>query len=537
MSPTATNPGTRSATEICTIKALPGDQLISSAQQAVAINPLNATVANMVRQAARGIDIPPEHLAILTAKRWPKTGVRLTVGFLDNPPADLRARILSHMNAWSAVANVQFVESAVDPQVRISRTPGDGYWSYLGTDILLVGKDQPTMNLDSFSMSTQDSEFHRVVRHETGHTLGFPHEHTRSEIVDRIDRNKAIAYFMATQGWSEQEVIDQVLTPLDNSALIATANADPNSIMCYWLPASIMKDSVAISGGKDIDEMDAQFAASVYPKFTGWQLLDNNPATAAVVADGPDLYQLHKNGRIWKYTGTPLTGWQELDNNLATKKIAAASGNLYQLHNTGRIWKYVGPPMTGWQELDNNVATVDIVATGNDLYQLHNKGSIWKYTGVPHTGWQELDDNPATRKIVAGGGNLYQLHNSGRIWKHVESPLSGWQELGRSPATANIVAADNELYQLRKNGHIWKYTGAPPHGWRELDHNPATKMLAAANGQLYQLHKTGAIWKFIGQTTIDWQQIDSNSATVSIVAAGNKLYQLHNTGAIWMYSA
>jgi hypothetical protein len=49
-----------------------------------------------------------------------------------------------------------------------------------------------------------------------------------------------------------------------------TADADPQSIMCYWLPASIMKDGVAVSGGTDINSMDAQFAASVYPR-NGWQ--------------------------------------------------------------------------------------------------------------------------------------------------------------------------------------------------------------------------------------------------------------------------
>ena len=116
-------------------------------------------------------------------------------------------------------------------------------------------------------MSTADSKFHRVVRHETGHTLGFPYEHTRSEIVDRIDRDKAIAYFMRTQGWSRDQVIAQVLTPLDDSALIATAAADPQSIMCYWLPASIMNDGIAVTGGTDIDASDAQFAALVYPVY------------------------------------------------------------------------------------------------------------------------------------------------------------------------------------------------------------------------------------------------------------------------------
>src|SRR5205085_8576725 len=98
--------------------------------------------------------------------------------FLDGPPVDLRRRIVSHMNAWAKTANVRFVQTKTDPQVRIAREGGadGGYWSYLGTDILQIDADQPTMNLEAFAMDTPESEFHRVVRHETGHTLGFPHE-------------------------------------------------------------------------------------------------------------------------------------------------------------------------------------------------------------------------------------------------------------------------------------------------------------------------------------------------------------------------
>ena len=250
----------------CSIKRLPPGEWTSAAKRAVEINPTNAPAVTALRAALPGTVIPAERLALLTSKYWGAGGVRLTVGFLDNPPGDLRARILSHMNAWGTWSNVQFSETATDPRVRIARIAGDGYWSYLGTDVLLIPAGQPTMNLDSFSMNTADSEFVRVVRHETGHTLGFPHEHMRKEIIDRIDRDKAIAYFSATQGWSQQEVIDQVLTPLDSSALLATAQADPRSIMCYWLPASIMKDGIAVDGGTDIDAQDAQFAAKVYPR-------------------------------------------------------------------------------------------------------------------------------------------------------------------------------------------------------------------------------------------------------------------------------
>jgi len=120
------------------------------------------------------------------------------------------------MNSWALYANVKFTEVEANGQVRISRTAGRGYWSYLGTDILSIPANQPTMNLDSFSMNTPESEFKRVVRHETGHTLGFPHEHMRKEIVQGINREKAIVYYMKTQHWSREEVIQQVLTPLND---------------------------------------------------------------------------------------------------------------------------------------------------------------------------------------------------------------------------------------------------------------------------------------------------------------------------------
>src|SRR5262249_30209520 len=141
-----------------------------------------------------------------------------------------------------------------------------GYWSYLGTDILSIERDEPTMNLEAFTMRTPDSEFYRVVRHETGHTLGCPHEHMRRALVARIDPAKAYAYFRDTQGWSQTETRQQVLTPLAESSLLGTEDADPKSIMCYQIPGAITKDRRPILGGRDIDRWDYAFMARIYPK-------------------------------------------------------------------------------------------------------------------------------------------------------------------------------------------------------------------------------------------------------------------------------
>ena len=118
-------------------------------------------------------------------------------------------------------------------------------------------------------MATAESEFYRVVRHETGHTIGCPHEHMRAELVNLIDPDKAIEFYGATQGWTPEQVRNQVLTPYDPSQLIRTTRSDENSIMCYQIPGTITKNGQPILGGSDIDASDYSFIASIYPRLSG----------------------------------------------------------------------------------------------------------------------------------------------------------------------------------------------------------------------------------------------------------------------------
>ena len=250
----------------CTPKRLPPTQLVEAANAAVRENPLNHTPLHQLAALVPGFAPTRENIAVLTTKYWPTAGVRLSVSFLDNAPPDLQARILAHMNSWGERCYVLFALTAGQGDVRIARTPGDGYWSYLGTDIQLIDPGQPTMNLDSFTLQTPESEYKRVVRHETGHTIGCPHEHMRRELVNLIDPDKAIRYFGAIQGWDENQVRQQVLTPIEESSLWGPAHADANSIMCYQIPGAITRDGNPIAGGTDIDEEDFAFMAIVYPK-------------------------------------------------------------------------------------------------------------------------------------------------------------------------------------------------------------------------------------------------------------------------------
>lgn len=285
----------------CTLKELPEERRVEAAAHAIAQNEANRPdshiVAAMTPLLAPAGGPMVDYIAIMTSKYWGQQGVKLSVGFLDNPPNDLRAKILSHMNAWGQTANVAFHEEAAGARdtadVRIARAK-DGYWSYLGTDIKLIDKGKPTLNLQDFTMQTPDSEFYRVVRHETGHTLGCPHEHLRKALVAKIDEAKAIEYFGRTQGWTPDQVRAQVLTPIDPALLTGTAE-DQLSIMCYQIPGSITKDGKPIIGGTDIDKSDYDFMALMYPKPKAAPVAGKVQFSADAGADlEPSLYEIQR---------------------------------------------------------------------------------------------------------------------------------------------------------------------------------------------------------------------------------------------------
>ncbi len=84
----------------CTPMSLPGEMLDEAAQRAAEENPANRPDVAAIARILPASAPMSAFISVLTTKYWRTNGVRLTVGFMDTPPIDLRAKILSHMNAW-----------------------------------------------------------------------------------------------------------------------------------------------------------------------------------------------------------------------------------------------------------------------------------------------------------------------------------------------------------------------------------------------------------------------------------------------------
>ena len=159
------------------------------------------------------------------------------------------------------------VDSPDEAEIRIGFERGDGAWSYLGRDVLNIGRDQRTMNF-GWDLTRHAQEIDTAI-HEIGHTLGFPHEHQNPN-AGIVWNEEAVYNALAGSPnyWSRETTYHNIIRKIEPD-LVQGSSWDANSIMHYPFEAGLIErpeeHRQGITPNPGLSERDRQWVQQFYP--------------------------------------------------------------------------------------------------------------------------------------------------------------------------------------------------------------------------------------------------------------------------------
>jgi hypothetical protein len=229
------------------------------------------------REFDAGVHTARLELIVMSDKKW-VNGTVLHYYFFDAPASwagsnaqrDVVRRAFQTWKDLGVGLEFKEVTSRDEAEIRIGFLRGDGAWSYVGRDVLSIGRDERTMNF-GWDIAAHPREFDTAL-HEIGHTLGFPHEHQNPNAGIVWDED---AVYRALGGapnfWPRETTFHNIIRKISPDT-VQGSSWDPDSVMHYpFEPGMILEPpqfAVGLNPAGGLSARDKQWVKTFYPLLT-----------------------------------------------------------------------------------------------------------------------------------------------------------------------------------------------------------------------------------------------------------------------------
>jgi hypothetical protein len=194
-----------------------------------------------------------------TGQQW-INGSSIRIHFLGGTAAE-RKLVEKVAPEWTEYANLAF-EFVDDPSavIRIAFDEDGGAWSYIGTENVMIPRNEPTMNLGWVDEA--------VILHEFGHMIGLGHEHQSPKGGIRWNEAQVLKDLAGPPNYWDAATARQNVLEKYAADRIHGTQFDPDSIMLYAFPAdwtTNMPEGTKENG--ELSDIDKEFirGTAMYP--------------------------------------------------------------------------------------------------------------------------------------------------------------------------------------------------------------------------------------------------------------------------------